>query len=122
MMHVVRSFSFSSGRWIDADNFLGIQFRANVVGAVHTINAFLPLVLKGPTKKIIVVSSVMGSPHYAVNTEKSFATAYAISKAGLNMAVAKYAVSPANREAGLMIVAVSPGFMKSIPVNSPMCE
>ena len=64
----------------------------------------------------------MGSPHYAVDMDRWFATAYSISKAGLNMAVAKYAVSPNNREAGLTIVAVNPGFMKSIPTNSSMCE
>ena len=94
----------------------------NVIGAIHTINAFLPLVLKGPTKKILVVSSGMGSPHYAVETQKESATAYSISKAGLNIAVAKYAVSPSNRDAGLTIVAITPGFMKSIPVNSPLSE
>ena len=61
----------------------------------------------------------MGSPHYAVETQKESATAYSISKAGLNMAVAKYAVSPSNRDAGLTIVAITPGFMKSKPANSP---
>ena len=64
----------------------------------------------------------MGSPHFAVKGQKDIATAYSISKAALNMAVAKYAVSPKNREAGLTIVAVSPGFMKSIPANSPISE
>ena len=59
----------------------------------------------------------MGSPHYAVETQKDRSTAYSISKAALNMVVAKYAASPGNREAGLTIVAISPGAMKSKPTG-----
>ena len=55
----------------------------------------------------------MGSPQYAIETESQHATAYSISKAALNMAIAKYAVSANLREAGLIIIGVNPGFMKS---------
>lgn len=89
------------------------QFKTNTVGAIHTINAFLPQLLKGPTKKILVVTSTMGSPHFAVKAKVEHATAYAISKAALNLAIAKYAASTKLREAGLTIIGVNPGFMKS---------
>ena len=87
------------------------QLRPNVIGVAQTINAFLPLVRKGKEKKVLVVSSVMGSPVYAMKTRAERAVGYAISKAALNMIVAKYAL--ACKDDGIVIVAVSPGSVKT---------
>lgn len=89
------------------------QFRTNTLGAIHTINAFLPLLLKGQSKKIIVVSSKLGLPSHTLKTQAESATAYSVSKAALNMVVTKFAVTPSLKEQGLIIVGVEPGFMKS---------
>lgn len=55
----------------------------------------------------------MGSPHFALGTNNTFAACYAISKAGLNMVIAKFAAEQKHREAGLTIVGISPGLMKT---------
>ena len=64
----------------------------------------------------------MGSPHFAVKAESEFATAYSISKAALNLAIAKYAASTKLREAGLTIIGVNPGFMKSHTFRKNTCH
>lgn len=88
------------------------QFKTNVVGVTHTINAFLPLLRAGKTKRVIVVSSTMGSPQFTLQTAMTFAPAYSISKAGLNMAVAKFAA--AYKDEGILFLNVSPGFVKTM--------
>lgn len=70
---------------------------------------------------MLAITSQMGSPHWAVASGLDTATAYSISKAGLNMVVAKLAASEKNREAGLTIIGISPGFMKSLPLRKYCC-
>lgn len=60
------------------------EIEFNVVGTVHVIRAFLPLVRKGQTKKFLFITSSLGSvtlgdkfPHLE-NT-------YSVGKASLNM-------------------------------------
>ena len=89
------------------------QFKTNTIGTMHTLNAFLPLVMAGMTKKIIVVTSQMGSPHFALGINAASGACYSISKAGLNMVVAKLAAERKYRDAGLTIVGISPGLMKT---------
>lgn len=43
----------------DIEDDLMSSMKANVVGVVHTINAFLPLIRKGETKKVITLSTGM---------------------------------------------------------------
>lgn len=83
-----------------------------MLGPIHTINAFLPLLLAGKTKKCIVISSRMGSHKYVVKFASSFASGYAISKAALNLAAAKYAVRFKND--GLILLSITPGLVRTM--------
>lgn len=90
-----------------------MQFKTNTIGITHTLNAFLPLIMAGPTKKIIVVTTQMGSPHYALEAKNTFALYYAVSKAALNMVIVKFAAEQKYREGGLRTVAISLGVMRT---------
>ncbi|KZP29955.1 NAD(P)-binding protein [Athelia psychrophila] len=83
------------------------SFHINVVGVVHTINAFLPLIRKGTAKKVITISSAMGDVDFVLQSGIRNTAPYAISKAAVNMVVAKYAAE--YKAEGLVFVAVCPG-------------
>ncbi|TFK41983.1 hypothetical protein BDQ12DRAFT_349623 [Crucibulum laeve] len=87
------------------------SFTINVVGVVHTINAFLPLLHKGEVKKVITLSS--GAADVEATLQLGFAAnaAYSISKAALNMAVAKYATQ--YKKDGFVFLALSPGLVNT---------
>ncbi|KAJ9635264.1 hypothetical protein H2204_005824 [Knufia peltigerae] len=87
------------------------SFDVNVVGVVDTINVFLPLIKKGDVKKIVVISSGMADPDL-VNTGKVHTgAAYSISKAAVNLAVAKYNSRLADQ--GILVFAISPGVVST---------
>ncbi|KAI0792951.1 NAD-binding protein [Irpex lacteus] len=90
---------------------LTLYFKTNVVGPIHTINAFLPLLRAGKTKKCIVISTTVGSPKMTnANNFTNFA-GYGISKAALNLAVAKFASTFSNE--GVTFLSVNPGLVKT---------
>ena len=83
------------------------SFDANVIGNIHLINIFLPLILKGDAKKVIILST--GLAHVELTNEYDVAPAplYSISKAALNMMVAKF--SARYKQEGVLFLALSPG-------------
>ncbi|KAL1891835.1 hypothetical protein Sste5346_007379 [Sporothrix stenoceras] len=91
------------------------HFRVNAVGPVHLFTAFLPLVLKSDIKKMIAISSGMGDPEMTIQADIYHATAYAMSKAALNMAIAKF--SAVYREEGVLCMAICPGAVDSGSLN-----
>jgi NAD(P)-dependent dehydrogenase (short-subunit alcohol dehydrogenase family) len=66
----------------------------NVIGAVSTTEAFLPLLKKSAEPRLIFVSSSMGSITHASNPESPYykgkASEYRSSKAALNMLMVQY--------------------------------
>jgi NAD(P)-dependent dehydrogenase (short-subunit alcohol dehydrogenase family) len=84
------------------------SFKVNVVGVVHTINAFLPLIKKGKDKKVVLISSGMADPAL-VNSGVTGSAPYAISKAAANLAIFKYNAKYKNE--GLLFFAISPGIV-----------
>ncbi|KAL5478781.1 hypothetical protein ACEPAI_2058 [Sanghuangporus weigelae] len=88
-------------------------FKTNAIGATHVINAFIPLLRAGTTKKILAVTSSLGSPLFALVISQSACPAYSISKAALNMVIAKFATRFKND--GFTFLAVSPGLIKTMP-------
>eukprot|EP00050_Salpingoeca_kvevrii_P006732 m.291299 g.291299 ORF g.291299 m.291299 type:complete len:245 (+) comp12452_c0_seq1:40-774(+) len=80
-------------------------YRTNVVGPLLVTRALFDLLGRGTQKKVLNVSSIMGS------IEKSGATvpSYRASKAALNM-VCK-CIAEDTREAGLIVLAVHPGWV-----------
>jgi len=87
------------------------SFKVNVIGVVHTINAFLPLLQLGKLKKVITISSAIADADTVLKSETSLLGPYSISKAGVNMVVAKYAVK--FKEAGIIFLALSPGVVNT---------
>jgi NAD(P)-dependent dehydrogenase (short-subunit alcohol dehydrogenase family) len=65
-------------------------FRVNVIGLINTINAFLPLIKAGSIKKVIGISSGMGDCEFVNESGIDIGIPYSISKAGVNMVIAKY--------------------------------
>ncbi|KAF1841920.1 short-chain dehydrogenase [Cucurbitaria berberidis CBS 394.84] len=85
------------------------MFRTNVVGNVHLFNLFLPLVLKGNVKKVITLSTGMADIEIARAYNIHENGPYAISKAALNMAVAKF--SAEYSKDGVLFIGICPGLV-----------
>lgn len=83
----------------------------NVI-AVHKVSAaFLPLLEKGTQKKLLIISSELGSM-----TSKDYSAlapfpSYKISKAAVNMLMVQYALEL--KPKGFTVFAVSPGWLKT---------
>lgn len=82
-------------------------FQVNVVGNIQLFNTFLPLVLKGETKKVITLGSLNGDTDLTAKYNLATMVPYSISKAALNMAIAKY--SAEYREKGVLFMSIAPG-------------
>ncbi|KAF7337764.1 NAD(P)-binding protein [Mycena sanguinolenta] len=86
-------------------------FKTNTIGAIHSTNAFLPLLKNGLAKKVVSITSVLGDPEVTVSTEAIGQVSYSISKAALNMVVAKYAAQ--YKAEGFTFLAIAPGFVQT---------
>lgn len=91
--------------------YLDETMRSNVTG-VHCVTAnFLHLLRRGQHKKVINISSTLGSLAMAKDFASIPVAAYKISKAALNMLTLQYALELANE--GFIVMAISPGNMKT---------
>ena len=85
------------------------SLKVNVLGAIFSINAFLPLVRKSNIKKIIVITTGLADRDMTEKSTISFSLIYSSMKAALNMVVAKYAVEL--KSEGIKLLALSPGLV-----------
>ncbi|KAF2470636.1 NAD(P)-binding protein [Lindgomyces ingoldianus] len=92
------------------------SMNTNVAGALYAINTFLPLVKKSSIKKVTVISSGMGDLDLIVESEVAESVPYAISKAAVNILVAKYAVEL--KDKGVVFLALSPGVVQTSALNA----
>jgi len=90
---------------------LRYNFDINVLGPIHTINAFLPLLKKStsPLKKVITISSGVGDLDVTLVAKHAVHAPYCISKAAVNLVNAKYAAQYG--DAGFVFLALSPGLV-----------
>jgi NAD(P)-dependent dehydrogenase (short-subunit alcohol dehydrogenase family) len=79
----------------------------NVVANIHLYNLFMPLILKGPTKKVIVISSGFVDTELTNNYDLDGSALYSISKAATNMATAKF--SAQYEKDGVLFLSICPG-------------
>lgn len=106
---------------------LDTSFQVNVHGVINTVNAFMPLVLKGKVKKVITLSTGLGERDFIIQTDIDEQSTYSITKAATNMVVAKY--HTVYKKDGILFLAISPGAVatnevnprKSIPAASSLC-
>lgn len=82
-----------------------------MLGVIYTTNAFLPLLKAGTTKKVISISTPGADLDLIVATEGTQDAAYCVSKAALNMVVAKYAAQ--YKKDGFTFLALSPGLVQT---------
>lgn len=85
------------------------SIQTNVLGTIHLFNLFIPLLRKGVAKKAIAISTGMADVELIRNYDVDIAAPYALSKAALNVAVAKF--SAQYRKEGILFMSISPGFV-----------
>ncbi|KAI0669047.1 NAD-P-binding protein [Trametes maxima] len=90
---------------LDAD--LIDAFKVNTLGVVHSISAFLPLLRKGATKKIIVIGTTGSVPSVTMLTASAGMAAYTTTKAAAIMVATKYAARLKGK--GFTVVSINPG-------------
>lgn len=86
---------------------LRAHFDVNVIGNVHLFNLFMPLILRGEKKKVFAISSGISDIDMVANLDLDIGAPYSISKAALNLTVAKF--SAQYREQGVLFLAICPG-------------
>ncbi|KAI8048598.1 4-dihydrotrisporin dehydrogenase [Gilbertella persicaria] len=87
-------------------------FETNVTGVNETTKAFVPLLRKRPTKKILNMSSVLGSiSEVEDSTGSGFGIAYGVSKTALNM-LTKLTAKQLESE-GFVVYASHPGWVQT---------
>jgi len=97
------------------------SFRVNVLGPIHIVNNFLPLLRKGSAKKIIILGSEGGERSFVQHVHISELGAYGITKAAEHMVATKYAVALENED--FTVVSVGPGFVDVSDTHSePLSE
>ena len=92
------------------------SFNINVVGVIHTINTFLPLIQKGSAKKVVLISTGMADPNL-VNQGIATDGPYSISKAAANLAICKY--NAKFKKDGILFFSVSPGVVSTWKGEEP---
>ena len=85
------------------------HFKVNVIGNIHLMHVFTPLIKSGDIKKVVVLSSGFGDTELTVEAGIKMQTPYSVSKAALNMAVAKFHVQ--YKDEGILFMLISPGLV-----------
>ena len=93
----------------ELENDLLDSFKINVVGNIHLFNLYLPLILKGSAKKVVALSTGMSDTDFVAKYDVVVAAPYSISKAAMNLAVAKYSAEYAKD--GVLFLSISPGYV-----------
>jgi len=92
---------------LDMDDLLA-AFDVNALGPLRVVRAFLPLLRKGQGRRVIQITSLMGSIE---DNSSGGSYAYRMSKAALNMAVRNLAHELGPE--GFICLAIHPGWVKT---------
>ncbi|KAK4227345.1 hypothetical protein QBC38DRAFT_193968 [Podospora fimiseda] len=87
------------------------DFTINVMGVHWVTQAFLPLLQKGKMKKVVNITTTLGSITLARQMAVYPCPAYKISKAALNALTVQWALD--YEKEGFTFVAISPGWLKT---------
>lgn len=99
-------------------NDMSAAFLTNVIGNTHLINFFMPLILKGNAKKVLVLTTGMADHDLVLKYGIYEGGPYAIGKAALNMAISKFQAE--FEKDGVLFIGVSPGFVDTGLYNESM--
>jgi len=86
------------------------ELRVNTVAPIEVVRQFLPLVRKSATKKVVLVSTIVGSLELAPSLA-TLAITYGATKAGLNILARKWAA--VLHEEGITMLALHPGWVET---------
>ncbi|RDA93283.1 hypothetical protein CP533_2048 [Ophiocordyceps camponoti-saundersi (nom. inval.)] len=92
------------------DDFLK-SFKTNVIANIHLMNLFIPLLLKSNIKKVIALSTGNADLDPINNFDVEVAPGYSISKAAMNVAVAKF--SAQYKKQGVLFISICPGMVET---------
>ena len=95
---------------------LELAFQVNVVGLINTINTFISLVQASSIKKIVALTSGMGDCDFVNESGIDGGAPYAISKAGVNMVVAKY--NTTYKSDGVLVMGICAGSVNTHPSDA----
>jgi len=88
------------------------ELKINVIAPVATTRAFIPLLEKGTAKKVLYVTTEMGS--LTLSSQVPFLSdTYSVGKAGLNMVVRKYGAALKTLGSPIILINVYPGWILS---------
>ncbi|KAM0263343.1 hypothetical protein ACHAQJ_001199 [Trichoderma viride] len=94
------------------------SFDINVLGALKTVFAFLPLLREGKLKKVVGISSGMGDNEFINGIKLATAAPYAVSKAALSTMFAKF--NAAYQDEGLLFITICPGLVDTAEGNTTL--
>lgn len=81
----------------------------NLIGAISSINCFLPLIRNGELKKIIYITSPTGDAEFTRKCGVTVTIGYTATKAAMNLVMSKYAAELKGE--GIKTLALSPGWV-----------
>ena len=84
--------------------------QTNVTGNIHLFHLFLPLIFKGKTKKVISITTGLADVDSTNLMGVEVAPLYSVSKAALNMVVAKF--NAQYKKDGVLFLSISPGVVE----------
>ncbi|RAK72681.1 SDR family oxidoreductase [Aspergillus fijiensis CBS 313.89] len=87
------------------------SFRVNVAGVHYVTRAFLPLMRDGEIKKVLNISTSLGSITRQPIYKESFVPSYKVTKAALNMLTVAY--SQELDKEGFTVFCISPGWLRT---------
>ena len=96
------------------------QYKANALGFIHSVQAFLPLLRAGSTKRVIVIGTAGSLPLFIRNVGMSNMVAYSMTKAAQHIAAVKWSVKL--QPEGFTIVTISPGLVDTLSETGKCLE
>ncbi|KAF2647586.1 NAD(P)-binding protein [Lophiostoma macrostomum CBS 122681] len=88
-----------------------LYIKLNLISPIYVINTFLELVRKGTEKKIVFISSQSADLEFTRITGFSTLLGYSVAKAGMNMAITKFAAELAPE--GIKTLSLAPGWVNT---------
>jgi NAD(P)-dependent dehydrogenase (short-subunit alcohol dehydrogenase family) len=86
---------------------------------VKLFTVYMPLLLKGRSKKAVAITSAMGDLTMIRTVNMKLSAPYAVSKAALNAVIAKYHAQ--YHEEGVLFLAICPGFVETGQYEESEC-
>lgn len=112
--HIFESQSHSDyAQWLE-------EFNINVIAPMAALRAFTPLVEKSKEKKVVFLTSGMGSVTRAPYMP-FLGDTYSTTKAALNMAVKKAGVGLTTLKSDVILLLIHPGWCSLFSLTECMC-